>query len=129
MDATSTNNILNVTTNTIVNLLWGEVHNREWATAVGRMDNAMHAVRAVLQHTDVIPGIVITVEQLLHPEAVVWPNWIGMIHWTHESVACHPWAQQGTIIRMEYEFGEASTNDNEVLQPPEEQMGVEEEEV
>ncbi|KAF8833715.1 hypothetical protein BDN67DRAFT_985841 [Paxillus ammoniavirescens] len=71
MDATSANNVLNVTANTIVDLLWGEVCNREWATAVGRMDNAMHAVYAVIQHADVIPGIVIAVEQLLHPEAAM----------------------------------------------------------
>ncbi|KIJ10062.1 hypothetical protein PAXINDRAFT_16908 [Paxillus involutus ATCC 200175] len=127
MDATSANNVLNATTNTIVDLLWGEVQAGEWATAVVRMDNAMHAARAVIQHADMIPGIVIAVEQLLHPEAAVWPNWMGMIHWTHKSVARHPWAQQGTIVQMEYEFGEPSTNNNEVSQPPEERMGVEEE--
>ncbi|KIJ07850.1 hypothetical protein PAXINDRAFT_18982 [Paxillus involutus ATCC 200175] len=129
MDATSANNVLNATANTIVDLLWGEVQAGEWATAVVRMDNAMVPRRACCHpHTDVIPGIVIAVEQLLHPEAAVWPNWMGMIHWTHESVARHPWARQGTIIQMEYEFGEPSTNDNEVSQPPEERMGVEEEE-
>ncbi|KIK78774.1 hypothetical protein PAXRUDRAFT_81283, partial [Paxillus rubicundulus Ve08.2h10] len=126
MDATSTNNILNVTVKTIVDLLWGEVQDREWAIAVGRMDNAMHAVCAVIQHADVIPSIVITMEQLLHPEAAVWPNWMGMIQWTQESVACHPWAQQGMIVRMEYKFGDSSTNNNEVSQPPKEPMGVEE---
>ncbi|KAF8835537.1 hypothetical protein BDN67DRAFT_984560 [Paxillus ammoniavirescens] len=128
MDATSANNVLNVTTNTIVNLLWGEVQEGEWATAVVRMDNAMHAACAVIQHADVIPGIVIAVEQLPYPEAAVWLNWMGMIHWTHESVTRHPWAQQGTIVRMEYKSGELSTNDNEVLQPLEERMGAEEEE-
>ncbi|KIJ08692.1 hypothetical protein PAXINDRAFT_18187 [Paxillus involutus ATCC 200175] len=128
MDATSANNILNATANTIIDLLWGEVQAGEWATVVVRMDNAMHATRAVIQHADVIPGIVIAVEQLLHPEAAVWPNWMGMIHWTHESVARHPWARQGTIVRTEYEFGKPSTNDNKVSQPPEERMGVEEEE-
>ncbi|KIK73308.1 hypothetical protein PAXRUDRAFT_21001 [Paxillus rubicundulus Ve08.2h10] len=92
------------------------------------MDNAMHAARAVIQHTDVIPGILIAVEQLLHPEAAVWPNWMGMIQWTQELVARHPWAQQGTIVRTEYEFGDSSTNDNKVLQPPKEPMGAEEEE-
>ncbi|KIK77338.1 hypothetical protein PAXRUDRAFT_17575 [Paxillus rubicundulus Ve08.2h10] len=67
MDATSANNVLNATTKTIVDLLWGEVQDGEWAIAVGRMDNAMHAAHAVIQHTDVIPGILIAVEQLLHP--------------------------------------------------------------
>ncbi|KIK79142.1 hypothetical protein PAXRUDRAFT_16487 [Paxillus rubicundulus Ve08.2h10] len=127
MDATSANNVLNATTKAIVDLLWGEVQDREWAIAVGRMDNAMHAARAVVQHTDVIPGILIAVEQLLHPEAAVWPNWMGMIQWTQESVACHPWAQQGTIVWTEYKFGDLSTNNNEVLQPPKEPMGVKEE--
>ncbi|KIK78687.1 hypothetical protein PAXRUDRAFT_16741 [Paxillus rubicundulus Ve08.2h10] len=69
MDATSANNVLNVTAKTIIDLLWGEVQDGEWAIVVGRMDNAMHATRAVIQHADVIPSIVITVEQLLHPEA------------------------------------------------------------
>ncbi|KIK82216.1 hypothetical protein PAXRUDRAFT_14855 [Paxillus rubicundulus Ve08.2h10] len=105
MDATSANNILNVTVKTIVNLLWGEVQDREWAIVVGRMDNAMHATHAVTQHADVIPGIIITVEQLLHPEAA-----------------------QGTIVQTEYEFGDSSTNDNKVSQPPKEPMGAEEEE-
>ncbi|KIK76011.1 hypothetical protein PAXRUDRAFT_18510 [Paxillus rubicundulus Ve08.2h10] len=109
MDATSTNNVLNATAKTIVNLLWGEVQDREWEIAVGRMDNAMHATRAVIQHADMIPGIVIAMEQLLHPEAAVWPNWMGMIQWAQELAACHPWAWQGTI-------------------PPKEPMGVEEEE-
>ncbi|KIK76885.1 hypothetical protein PAXRUDRAFT_17880 [Paxillus rubicundulus Ve08.2h10] len=90
MDATSANNVLNATTKTIINLLWGEVQDGEWAIAVGRMDNAMHATHAFIQHTDVIPGIVIAMEQLLHPEAAVWPNWMGMIQWTKESVAYHP---------------------------------------
>ncbi|KIK72004.1 hypothetical protein PAXRUDRAFT_125978, partial [Paxillus rubicundulus Ve08.2h10] len=121
MDATSANNVLNATAKTIVDLLWGEVQEGEWA--IGRMDNAMHAARAVMQHADVIPGIIIAVEQLIHPEAVVWPNWMGMIQWTHESVASHPWALQGTIVRTEYEFGDSSTNTNEA-----EPMGVEEEE-
>ncbi|KAF8833891.1 hypothetical protein BDN67DRAFT_985723 [Paxillus ammoniavirescens] len=112
MDATSTNNILNATANTIVDLLWGEVQEGEWATAVVRMDNAMHAARAVIQHADMIPSIIIAVEQLLHPEAAVWLNWMGMIHWTHKSVACHPWAQQGTIVHTEYESGEPSTNND-----------------
>ncbi|KIK75134.1 hypothetical protein PAXRUDRAFT_787142 [Paxillus rubicundulus Ve08.2h10] len=128
MDATSANNVLNATMETIVDLLWGEVQDGEWAIAVGRMDNAMHATCAVIQHADMIPGIVIAVEQLLHPEAAVWPNWMGMIQWTQGSVACHPWARQGTIVRMQYEFGDSSTNDNEVLQPPKEPMGAEEEE-
>ncbi|KIK72797.1 hypothetical protein PAXRUDRAFT_21569 [Paxillus rubicundulus Ve08.2h10] len=128
MDATSTNNVLNATTKTIVELLWGEVQDGEWAIVVGRMDNAMHAVRAVIQHADMIPGIIIAMEQLLHPEAAVWPNWMGMIQWTQELVACHPWAQKGTIVWMEYKFGDSSTSDNEVSQPPEEPMGVEEEE-
>ncbi|KIK72757.1 hypothetical protein PAXRUDRAFT_21620 [Paxillus rubicundulus Ve08.2h10] len=129
MDATSTNNVLNATAKTIVDLLWGEVQNGEWAIAVGRMDNAMHATRAVIQQADVIPGILITVEQLLHLEAAVWPNWMGMIQWTQELVARHPWAQQGTIIQMEYEFGDSSSNNNEVSQPLKEPMGAEEEEV
>ncbi|KIK74949.1 hypothetical protein PAXRUDRAFT_19402 [Paxillus rubicundulus Ve08.2h10] len=130
MDATSTNNILNATAKTIIiDLLWGEVQDGEWAIAVGRMDNAMHTAHAVIQHTDVIPSIVIAVEQLLHPEAAVWPNWMGMIQWTQESVAHHPWAQRGMIVWIEYEFGDSSTNDNEVLQPPKEPMGADEEEV
>ncbi|KIK71851.1 hypothetical protein PAXRUDRAFT_22736, partial [Paxillus rubicundulus Ve08.2h10] len=87
------------------------------------MDNAMHAARAVMQHADVIPGIVIAVEQLIHPEAAVWPNWMGMIQWTHKSVVSHPWARQGTIVCTEYEFGDSSTNANEA-----EPMGAEEEE-
>ncbi|KIK79963.1 hypothetical protein PAXRUDRAFT_159894 [Paxillus rubicundulus Ve08.2h10] len=120
MDANSANNILNVTAKTIVNLLWGEVQDREWAIVVERMENAM---------VYVIPSIVITVEQLLHPEAAVWPNWMGMIQWTHELVARHPWAWQGTIVQTEYKFGNSSSNDNEVLQPPEGPMGAEEEEV
>ncbi|KIK72681.1 hypothetical protein PAXRUDRAFT_21703 [Paxillus rubicundulus Ve08.2h10] len=124
MDATSANNVLNVTAKTIIDLLWGEVQEGEWAIAVGRMDNAMHAARAVMQHADVIPGIVIAVEQLIHREAAVWPNWMGMIQWTHKSVASHPWAHQGTIVHTEYEFGESSTNANEA-----EPMGAEEEEV
>ncbi|KIK74290.1 hypothetical protein PAXRUDRAFT_176190, partial [Paxillus rubicundulus Ve08.2h10] len=128
-DATSANNILNATTKAIVDLLWGEVQDGEWAIAVGRMDNAMHTARAVIQHADMIPSIVIAVEQLLHPEAAVWPNWMGMIQWTQELVACHPWAQQGTIVQTEYEFGDSSTSDNEVSQPPKEPMGAEEEEV
>ncbi|KIK77150.1 hypothetical protein PAXRUDRAFT_17687 [Paxillus rubicundulus Ve08.2h10] len=129
MDATSANNVLNATAKAIVNLLWGEVQDGEWAIAVGRMDNAMHAAHAVIQHADVIPGILIAVEQLLHLKAAVWPNWMGMIRWTQESVTRHPWAQQGTIIQMEYKFGDSSTNDNEVLQPPKEPMGAEEKEV
>ncbi|KIK76408.1 hypothetical protein PAXRUDRAFT_18244 [Paxillus rubicundulus Ve08.2h10] len=128
MDATSANNILNATAKTIINLLWGEVQYGEWAIAVGRMDNAMHAAHAVIQHTDIIPGILIAVEQLLHLEAAVWPNWMGMIQWTQELVACHPWAQQGTIVRTEYKFGDSSTNDNKVSQPLKEPMGAEEEE-
>ncbi|KIK72071.1 hypothetical protein PAXRUDRAFT_22439 [Paxillus rubicundulus Ve08.2h10] len=128
MDATSTNNILNATTKTIINLLWDEVQDGEWAIVVGRMDNAMHAARAVLQHADVIPGIIIAMEQLLHPEAAVWPNWMGMIQWTQELVTHHPWAWQGTIVQTEYEFGDSSTNNNTVLQPLEEPMGAEEEE-
>ncbi|KIK77644.1 hypothetical protein PAXRUDRAFT_17364 [Paxillus rubicundulus Ve08.2h10] len=128
MDATSANNVLGVTVKTIADLLWGEVQDGEWAIAVGRMDNAMHAAHAVIQHADVIPGIVITMEQLLHPEDAVWPNWMGMIQWTQELVTRHPWAQKGTIVQTEYEFGDSSTNDNEVLQPPKEPMGVEEEE-
>ncbi|KIK76796.1 hypothetical protein PAXRUDRAFT_104443, partial [Paxillus rubicundulus Ve08.2h10] len=92
MDATSANNVLNVTAKTIIDLLCGEVQDGEWAIAVGRMDNAMHATRAVIQHADVIPSIVIAVEQLLHLEAAVWPNWMGMIQWTQELVACHPCA-------------------------------------
>ncbi|KIK74561.1 hypothetical protein PAXRUDRAFT_19753 [Paxillus rubicundulus Ve08.2h10] len=92
------------------------------------MDNAMHAMCIVIQHADVIPGILIAVEQLLHPEAAVWPNWMGMIQWSQESVAHHPWAQQGTIVRMEYEFGDSSSNDNEVSQPSKEPMGAEEKE-
>ncbi|KIK75395.1 hypothetical protein PAXRUDRAFT_18755 [Paxillus rubicundulus Ve08.2h10] len=121
MDATSTNNILNATAKTIIDLLWGEVQDREWAIA--------HTVHAVIQYTNVIPSIVITVEQLLHPEAAVWPNWMGMIQWTQELVACHPWARQGMIVQTEYKFGDSSTNDNEVSQPPKEPMGAEEEEV
>ncbi|KIK77819.1 hypothetical protein PAXRUDRAFT_17248 [Paxillus rubicundulus Ve08.2h10] len=127
MDATSANNILNATAKTIVNLLWGEVQDGEWAIVVGMMVNAMHAARAVIQHADMIPGIVIAVEQLLHLEAAVWTNWMGMIQWTQESVACHLWAWQGTIIQMEYRFGDSSTNDNEVSQPPKEPMGAKEE--
>ncbi|KIK82484.1 hypothetical protein PAXRUDRAFT_14718 [Paxillus rubicundulus Ve08.2h10] len=128
MDATSTNSVLNATVKTIVNLLWGEVQDGECVIAVVRMDNAMHTTHAVIQHADVIASIVIAMEQLLHPEAAVWPNWMGMIQWTHELVARHPWAQQGTITWMEYKSGNPSTNDNKVLQPPEEPMGVEEEE-
>ncbi|KIK75146.1 hypothetical protein PAXRUDRAFT_19231 [Paxillus rubicundulus Ve08.2h10] len=128
MDATSANNVLNVTAKAIIDLLWGEVQDGELAIAVGRMDNAMHAAHAVIQHADMIPSILIAVEQLLHPEAAVWPNWMGMIQWTQELVARHPWAQQGTIVQMEYEFGDSSTNNNEDFQPPKEPMGVEEEE-
>ncbi|KIK74241.1 hypothetical protein PAXRUDRAFT_20078 [Paxillus rubicundulus Ve08.2h10] len=54
---------------------------------------------------------------------------MGMIQWTQELVARHPWAQQGTIIQMEYEFGDSSSNNNEVSQPLKEPMGAEEEEV
>ncbi|KIK76392.1 hypothetical protein PAXRUDRAFT_170115 [Paxillus rubicundulus Ve08.2h10] len=128
MDATSANNVLNATGKTIIDLLWGEVQEGEGAIAVGRMDNAMHATHAVIQHADMIPGIVIAVEQLLHPEAAVWPNWMRMIQWTQESVACHLCARQGMIVQTEYEFGDSSTNDNEVSQPPKEPMGAEEEE-
>ncbi|KIK77979.1 hypothetical protein PAXRUDRAFT_165224 [Paxillus rubicundulus Ve08.2h10] len=128
MDATSANNVLNATMKTIVDLLWGEVQDGEWAISVGRMDNAMYAARAVIQHADVIPSIVIAMEQLLHPEAAVWPNWMGMIQWTQESVACYLWARQGMIVWTEYEFGDSSTNDNKVSQPPKEPMGAKEEE-
>ncbi|KIK71784.1 hypothetical protein PAXRUDRAFT_22839 [Paxillus rubicundulus Ve08.2h10] len=127
MDATSANNILNATAKTIVDLLWGEVQEGEWVIAVGRMDNTMvrnnNTSCTMTARADVIPSIVIAVEQLIHPEAMVWPNWIGMIQWTHESVASHPWARQGTIVHTEYEFGDSSTNANEV-----EPMGAEEEE-
>ncbi|KIK78937.1 hypothetical protein PAXRUDRAFT_119750, partial [Paxillus rubicundulus Ve08.2h10] len=127
MDANSANNVLNATTKTINNLLWGEVQDGEWEIVVGWMDNAMHATHVVIQHTDMIPGIIIAVEQLLHPEAAVWPNWMGIIQWTHKSVACHLWAQQGMIVQTEYKFGDSSSNDNDILQPPEEPMGAEEE--
>ncbi|KIK78947.1 hypothetical protein PAXRUDRAFT_16602 [Paxillus rubicundulus Ve08.2h10] len=127
MDATSANNVLNVTVKAIIDLLWGEVQDGEWAIAVGWMDNAMHAAHAVIQHAEVIPSILIAMEQLLHPEAAVWPNWMGMIQWTQHSVAHHPWAWQGMIVWMEYEFGDSSTNNNKVSQPLKEPMGVEEE--
>ncbi|KIK75874.1 hypothetical protein PAXRUDRAFT_18607 [Paxillus rubicundulus Ve08.2h10] len=105
MDATSANNVLHATVKTIVDLLCGEVQDGEWAIAVGRMYNAMHATRAIIQHADMIPGIIIAVEQLLYLEAA-----------------------QGTIIQTDYEFGDSSTNDNEVSQPLNEPMGAEEEE-
>ncbi|KIK77111.1 hypothetical protein PAXRUDRAFT_167782 [Paxillus rubicundulus Ve08.2h10] len=120
MDATSTNSVLNATTKTIVDLLWGEVQEGKWEMAIRRMHNAMHGACAVIQHADVIPGIVIAVEQLLHPENVGWPDWMGMIGWTHKSVACHAWAWQGSIVHTEYESGDSSTNKNEGLQQLEE---------
>ncbi|KIK79537.1 hypothetical protein PAXRUDRAFT_16284 [Paxillus rubicundulus Ve08.2h10] len=112
MDATSANSVLNATAKTIVDLLWDEVCDGEWAMTVGRMENAMHTACAVIQHAEVIPSIVIAVEQLLHPENSVWPDWMAMIGWTEESVTRHAWARKGTIVHTEYESGDSSSNEN-----------------
>ncbi|KIK76453.1 hypothetical protein PAXRUDRAFT_169918 [Paxillus rubicundulus Ve08.2h10] len=124
MDATSANSVLNVTAKTIVDLLWGKVQEGEWGMVVKRMENSMNATCAVIQHVDVISRIVITVEQLLHPQNTAWPHWIAMIEWTHKSVTCHAWARNGRIICTAYKFLTTSNNDKEGLQQPEELLAM-----
>ncbi|KIK80616.1 hypothetical protein PAXRUDRAFT_127900, partial [Paxillus rubicundulus Ve08.2h10] len=127
MDATSANSVLNMTTKTIVDLLWGKVQEGEWGMAVKRMENAMNATHAVIQNADVIPGILIAVEQLLHPPNASWPHWMAMIEWTQESIAHHAWARSGRIVCMEYKFGTASNDKEEGSQQPEDVLAVEKE--
>ncbi|KIK91622.1 hypothetical protein PAXRUDRAFT_149107 [Paxillus rubicundulus Ve08.2h10] len=122
MDATSANSVLNATAKTIVDLLCGKVQGGEWGMVVKRMGNAMNTT-----HVDVIHGIVIAVEQLLHPQNAAWPHWMAMIEWTHKLVACHAWARNGRIVCMAYEFGTTSNNDKECLQQPKEVSAREEE--
>ncbi|KIK75810.1 hypothetical protein PAXRUDRAFT_18666 [Paxillus rubicundulus Ve08.2h10] len=80
-----------MTTKTIVDLLWDEVWEGEWGMVAERMDNAMNATHTVIQHVDVIPGIVITVEQLLHPMNAPWPPWMAMIKWMHDWLSTVHW--------------------------------------
>ncbi|KAF9226981.1 hypothetical protein BS17DRAFT_765099 [Gyrodon lividus] len=111
MDAATANLVLDATAKTIVNILWGEVQGGEWDTTVERMENAMHAARAIIQHANVILGIVIAVKQRLHPQDMQWP------HWMH-----------GCIVCTQYESGSATTDQNEFSQQLEEVLGMEEEE-
>ncbi|KAF9222863.1 hypothetical protein BS17DRAFT_818180 [Gyrodon lividus] len=117
MDAIAANLVLNATTKTITNILWGEVQGGEWDIVVERMENAMCAAHAIIQHANVIPGIVIAVEQLLHPQDTQWPHWMAMIEWMHESVSRHEWAQHGRV-QLEEVLGmeEEETWGEEILQ-------------
>ncbi|KAF9218784.1 hypothetical protein BS17DRAFT_770453 [Gyrodon lividus] len=105
MDATTANLVLDATAKTIVNILWGEVQGGEWDTAVERMENAMRAACTIIQHANVIPGIVIAVEQLLHPQDMQW------------------------LVCTQYKSGSTTTDQNEFSQQLEEVSGMEEEEM
>ncbi|KIK74360.1 hypothetical protein PAXRUDRAFT_175940, partial [Paxillus rubicundulus Ve08.2h10] len=123
----SANSVLNMTTKTIVDLLWGEVQEGEWGMAIEIMENAMNAAHTVVWHGDVIPGIVIAVKQLLHLKNTAWSHWMVMIKWVHELVACHAWVRNGRIVHMAYKFGTASNNNKEGSQQPMEVLAMEEE--
>ncbi|KIK72610.1 hypothetical protein PAXRUDRAFT_180340 [Paxillus rubicundulus Ve08.2h10] len=117
----------NVTTKTIIILFWGKVQEGEWGMSIERVENAMNAACAVVQHVDMIPGVVIAVKELLHLQNAAWPHWMAMIKWMHKLVTHHAWVRNGRIVHMAYKFGTTSNNDKEGSQQPEEILAGEEE--